>query len=246
MRRAGGMPRFGRTRRMQMTRRISAARMGLLTTLADAITAIERSHPVRVAIDGMSASGKTSLADELVSLIEDRGRRVLRASLDDFKRPWSERHLYDRESGEGYYRNAYNCELIRTALLEPLGPGESRHYRSSSIDPLTQLHATEATDVAAADAILLADGVFLFRPEINDLWDYRIFLDLDFDLVLQRGATRDMSWAGSWDDAADLYRTRYIPSEEMYISEVDPLGLADVIIDQSDFDEPRFIRRGHA
>jgi len=217
-------------------------RQAMLDELVQRIGSIKRSHPVRVAIDGVSASGKTSLGDELAELMAAHGRPVLRASLDNFKRPWSERHLYDRESGEGYYRNAYDYDLIREALLLPLGPGGNRKYRSSSIDPLTQQRATEATGEAPADAVLLADGVFLLRPELNDLWELRIFLEIDFETVLQRGATRDQGWAGGFEAAAELYRTRYIPSEELYIAEVGPRELADVVIDHIDFDAPVLLK----
>lgn len=36
----------------------------LLSVLAHRISAVERTHPVRVAIDGVDAAGKTTLADE--------------------------------------------------------------------------------------------------------------------------------------------------------------------------------------
>lgn len=219
------------------------ARRAFLDGLVDRILAIRRGHPTRVVIDGFSASGKTSLGDELAALIGARGRPVVRASIDHFKRPWSERHLYDRESGEGYYRNAYDYDLIRTALLEPLGPGGSRVYRSSSIDPLTQERTAVDEGPAPEDAVLIADGVFLLRPEVNDHWDLRLFLDLDFETVLQRGADRDQSWAGSWEAAAELYRSRYIPSEQLYVAEVNPKALADLVIDQRDFEHPRVMPR---
>src|SRR5450759_1567169 len=41
-------------------------------------------HPLRVAIDGIDAAGKTTLADELAPLIEAQGRPVIRASIDGF------------------------------------------------------------------------------------------------------------------------------------------------------------------
>lgn len=214
--------------------------LGQIVTL---ILAVDRPHPTRVAIDGVSASGKTSLGDELQPLIEALGRPVLRASLDNFKRPWSERYLYDRESGEGYYRNAYDNDLIRTALVEPLGPDGDRRYRLASINPVTQRADEEVAGTAAADAVLLADGVFALRPELNDHWDVRIFLDLDFATVLQRGADRDQSWAGSWQDAAELYRSRYIPSEELYLAEVEPRRLADLVINMTDHDNPVVVER---
>jgi uridine kinase len=56
-----------------------------------------------VGIDGFTASGKTSFGHELAEWISGEGRPVLRATLDDFKKPWKDRHLCDRESGEGHY-----------------------------------------------------------------------------------------------------------------------------------------------
>ncbi|MDQ1456689.1 MAG: uridine kinase, partial [Actinomycetota bacterium] len=82
-------------------------RARVLDLLAETVDALG-DHRLRVAIDGLTASGKTSLGHELAQRLARRGRPVLRASLDDFKRPWSERHLYDRVSGEGYYRNAFD------------------------------------------------------------------------------------------------------------------------------------------
>jgi uridine kinase len=76
---------------------------------------------LRVGIDGLTAAGKTSFGHELAQRISRAGRPVLRASLDDFKKPWRDRHLYDRESGEGYYRNAFDYAAVRRLLLETAG-----------------------------------------------------------------------------------------------------------------------------
>jgi uridine kinase len=74
---------------------------------------------LRVGIDGLTAAGTTSFGHELAEKVGGTGRQVLRASLDDFKKPWSDRHLYDRESGEGYYRNAFDYDAVIELLLEP-------------------------------------------------------------------------------------------------------------------------------
>lgn len=63
----------------------------LLNQSADLINQVECAHPLRVAIDGIDAAGKTTLADELVQPVEKRGRRVIRASLDGFQHPRVER-----------------------------------------------------------------------------------------------------------------------------------------------------------
>ncbi|MGH3012932.1 MAG: hypothetical protein ACRDMY_14000 [Gaiellaceae bacterium] len=109
---------------------IPRARDAALVRLADLNAEIRRPHAVRVAVDGVGAAGKTTLADELRPLLERRGRPVLRATIDGFHRPCSERHRRGPTSPEGYYRDSFDYEALRRELLEPLGPGGSRLYRT--------------------------------------------------------------------------------------------------------------------
>ena len=59
----------------------------MLETLARTLASVSGAHPIRVAIDGVDAAGKTTLADELVSPVRALGRTVIRASVDDFYNP---------------------------------------------------------------------------------------------------------------------------------------------------------------
>jgi uridine kinase len=195
---------------------------------------------LRVGIDGLTASGKTSFGHELAERICRAGRPVLRASLDDFKKPWRDRHLYDRESGEGYYRNAFDYDAIRSLLLGPAGVGGSGNCVLCSIDPLTQLDHSDVVTWAPPDAVLIVDGVFAYRPEINEYWDFRIWLDIDPELSVRRGTRRDQTWAGA--EAEAVHRNRYLAAERIYLAEVDPLRLVDVAIDNSRFDQPEVVR----
>jgi uridine kinase len=56
----------------------------LLGRLAGAIESVTTSRPLRVAVDGPPAAGKTTLADELALLLRTRGREVIRASTESF------------------------------------------------------------------------------------------------------------------------------------------------------------------
>jgi uridine kinase len=195
---------------------------------------------LRVAIDGLTAAGKTSLGHELAERISAAGRPVLRASLDDFKRPWREAHLYDRISGEGYYRNAFNYAAITTLLLEPCGPQGSGQCVLCSTDPLTQRDHSSVIVQAPSDAVLIVDGVFAFRPQINEHWDLRIWLEVDPEVSIQRSIARDQDRERTETEA--LHRNRYLPAERLYMSEVDPARLAEVVINNTAFDHPRIIR----
>ncbi len=214
----------------------SPQRSSLLTDVAERVLAAGGQR-LRVGIDGLTAAGKTSFGHELAQQIVARGRPVLRASLDDFKKPWRDRHLYDRESGPGYYRNAFDYEAVARLLLQPAAPDGTGDCVLCSIDPLTQIGHRDVVTVAAADAVLIVDGVFAFRPEINHFWDFRIWVDVDEDTSVRRGTHRDQDWAGAQAEA--VHRDRYLVAERLYLAEVDPLRLVDVIVDNTMFDQPR-------
>jgi hypothetical protein len=57
-------------------------RTSVLEALAAEIDAVRRDYPVQIAIDGVDASGKTTMADDLVPLVEAHGKLCLRASMD--------------------------------------------------------------------------------------------------------------------------------------------------------------------
>jgi uridine kinase len=59
-------------------------RREVLRQLANHIVSLHCPHPLRVAIDGIDAAGKTTLADQLARPIEERGWDVIRASIDGF------------------------------------------------------------------------------------------------------------------------------------------------------------------
>jgi uridine kinase len=202
---------------------------------------IECPHPIRVGVDGFSAAGKSTLAAELAATVVDHGRTCIRADLDDFKRPRAERP----PGPAGFYHGAFDLDAIRALLLSPLGPGGDRHIRLKFFDQQNQAPFPVEVQSVPADTVLVADGAYLLRPELRGLWEFRIFVEIDFDLVLARGAARDAAWMDSAQAAAERYRRYYIPAERMYDAEVDPRSHADVVVDNRDAADP-VLRQGGA
>jgi uridine kinase len=95
---------------------------------------------------------------------------------------------------------------------------------------------TQAED----DAVLIVDGQFSFRPEINEFWDFRVWIDVDVETSFRRGATRNQYWAGA--EAETLQRTRYVAADQIYLDEIKPTELADALVDNTSFDEPALLR----
>lgn len=212
----------------------SGRRAAVLRRIAQMIIGIQRLHPIRVGVDGFSASGKSTLADELAAAVTEHGRTCFRADLDDFKRPRAERH----PGPEGFYRDAFDLDAIRMLLLSPLGPDGDRQVRLRFFDQQAQRPFPIEVQSVPADAVVIADGAYLLRPELRDQWDFRIFVEIDFDLVLARGTARDVAWMDSEQAAAEQYRGYYIPAERLYDAEVDPRTHADVVVDNRTVADP--------
>ena len=219
----------------------SAERTALITSLAGRVAALDPGR-LRVAVDGLTGAGKTSFGHELAAALRGLRRATMRASMDDFKYPWrhAREHGYDRVSGEGYYRNAYDFGSARDLLLSPAGPSGSGEVVLCAHDPLTGADHRDKKISAPAGAILIVDSVFAFRPEYNDCWEYRIWLDVDPETALRRGIARDCAAEGA-EEAARVHRDRYHAAVTIYLAEVAPQSLADVIINNRDFKRPRIL-----
>ncbi|MCT2007608.1 uridine kinase [Micrococcus lylae] len=202
------------------------------------IVALPRTAPVRVAVDGRTASGKTTFADELAAGIQQTGRSVIRAQIDRFHRPKVERYRRGRMSAEGYYLDARDLDAVVSLLLAPLAPDGDRMIRTESFD----LDADQPIDAepwkAAPDAVLIVDGTFLQRPELAAHWDATIYVRTSPAVCLQRGIDRDSAHLGGPEQTQRMYAERYQPAYELYEQEASPEASADLIIDNDDPAQP--------
>lgn len=93
--------------------------------------------------------------------------------------------------------------------------------------------------VLALEGDSVVDGVFLHHPELRDLWQLSVFLRVDRQVALERALARDESWM---ENARERYATRYVPGESRYLREVDPVALADVVLDTTDLERVVLMR----
>ena len=216
----------------------------VIERLAGIVDAVRRPHPVRGAVDGPDAAGKTTLADELAVALRRRGRRVIRASIEGFHRPRAQRHRSGVDSPEGYYEDSFDDAAFRSALLDPLGPGGDRAYRTAVFDFRIDAALPEPIARASEDDVLIVDGVFLLRPELVDGWDLRVFVSTGFDEIVRRATVRDARTLGSPAEVERRYRARYIPGQRLYFAEAHPLEAVDLVVENDDPARP--VLRVHA
>ena len=216
-------------------------RRELLDDLTGRIVRIRSDHPVRVAIDGVDASGKTTLANELVSPIEAMGRPVIRASIDRFHNPSHIRRSRGDRSAEGYFRDSFDYDGLAEALLHPLGQAGSRRFKRAIFDFQSDSAIDARVEEAPPDSVLLFDGVFLLRPELRHYWDLSIFVRADFATTVGRAEIRDADLFGSRAAVRQRYEERYVPGQQLYLSEATPEQYASVVVDNNDPARPTLV-----
>jgi len=194
-------------------------------------------HPLRVAIDGITASGKTTLADELSVELSRQRRQVIRVRMDDFHHLREHRYRQGSDSARGYYDDAYDFEALYHHVLEPLGPDGNRVYRTRMIDLASNTLINEPPEIAEPDDVLVTDGSFMQRLHRND-WDAVIFVNTSFPEALRRGILRDADQFGGTAGAEQRYTQRYHAAARLYLDEINPAHAADFVLDNDDLATP--------
>ena len=143
---------------------------------------------MRVAVDGVDGSGKSTFASELTVELRNLGRDVVPVSADGFHHVRAVRHRRGRDSAEGFWLDSYNYEALAENVLDPFGPNGTRRYRDAIHDVETDQILDRPWLVAPAETVLVVDGLFLHRDELVTVWDFSVFLDVPFEVSVARMA----------------------------------------------------------
>jgi uridine kinase len=219
---------------------VNDAHASLLARLAGAIAGCHSNRRVRIAIDGVDGAGKTTLANALAPPVAAKGRPVIRASVDDFHNPKSVRYARGRYSPDGFYLDSYDYDSFHRLLLEPLSPEGSGQYAAKRFDLDNDQPFDLHLQPAAPTAALIVDGIFLHRHELRSCWDLSIFLTVDFDISLPRGAARGPSFDAI--DPTSPPHQRYVGGQRRYLAECDPKQQADIVINYNDLQAPVILK----
>jgi uridine kinase len=220
------------------------AREKVLARVADHLVARHLDHPLRVAVDGITAAGKTTFARELTAAVAERGRPALHLSTDDYHHQRAHRHRQGRDSATGYYEDAYDLDGFRRFVLAPLGSGGDGRYRARQHDLGTDELLNDPFVLADVDAVVVVDGSFLQRPELAGAWDEIVFLDTGFDAARDRGTQRDAELFGGHDAAEHAYENRYHAAAALYLDQHSPRDSASIVVVNDDVRLPRLVRIG--
>ena len=87
-------------------------------------------------------------------------------------------------------------------------------------------------------SIVILEGIFIYNPQLVDLFDLKIYLDIDMSLGRKRFAKRRSLERDK--RPFDIYDKIWMLSHIKYESEVHPKQISDLVIDYNDESKPVF------
>ena len=186
-----------------------------------------RRRALLVAMSGIDGSGKTTLSARLAELLEDRGLRTARITLDPWHTPWAMRYNA-ADPGRHFYQHAFRFGELFERLIEPL-----RRRRSITLAlPLIRLvddawveHTFEFADI---DVILL-EGIFLLRRDLRRRYDLAFWVECSFETALTRALTRNQEGRSEARLREDYARI-YFAAQQIHMARDAPERHADGIL----------------
>jgi uridine kinase len=166
-------------------------------------------QPFVVGINGIDCSGKTTFAKSVSRYFTHQKIDNERLDIDNFNNPTIESETYkafvsgswDEEDLNRYYELIINYSDVIRAVSE-----SKKKY-----------------------SIVILEGIFIYKPQLVDLFDLKIYLDIDISLGRKRFAKR---WSLKRDKRPfDIYDEIWMLSHIRYKSEVHPKRISDLVID---------------
>ncbi|MEV8099463.1 hypothetical protein [Kitasatospora sp. NPDC085879] len=197
-------------------------------------------RPLVVGITGMDTSGKSRLADELADALAHRATPHQVVHIDDFHHPRAHRYRPDLPEPEQYYAHSIDFERAARDVLRPIRDEGRLDTELTLLDLPTDTPTLRRRYTVGPRTTVIVEGVFLLRPEVRDLIDLFVHLDVREDVVLERARIRDVP--GQGEDVMRKYGTKYLPAQRAYLAAHPPARHAHVLVDNSDWTNPVVLR----
>ncbi|OIN61211.1 uridine kinase family protein [Arsenicibacter rosenii] len=167
--------------------------------------------PILIGLIGGSASGKTSFLRDLAK--EFNSNELCIISQDNY---YIHRDFITKDQN-GIHNfdlpSSFNLELYISHLKE-LKQGNTVHK-----DEYTFYNSAPKTLAFVPTPLIIIEGIFTFLPkEAFDLFDYKIFIDVQHNLMLNRRIKRDFEERGfDLEDVTYRWENHVFPAYEQYI-----------------------------
>lgn len=214
----------------------SIKRCEIFNKIEKDITKNKSNNAFIIGVNGVDTSGKTKFSLALHRYLVSCGYDTIIIHMDDFHNLRSIRNSGDNEI-DSYIDNAFNLELLEQEILSKIKENNSIDIELSLVDLESDTRTNKNRYKIEKETIVIIEGVLLYRHPIENYFDYKIYLDIEFEEVLRRAEIRDVPIYGI--DFLQRYKRKYIPIQLWYIENCMPKQKSDIVIDNTDYYFPK-------
>lgn len=204
--------------------------MSYISELADNIIEKFKIHSstntFTVGISGIDASGKGYITGFLQKELEKRNYKVANINVDPWQNPIPIR-LQKDDPAENFYQNVFRWDNFFTQLIVPLRTNRHIYLQTSLIRTDGDFYYSFIYDFNDID-ILLIEGIFLFKQELLNYYDWKIWIDCSFETGIYRAIERN-SEKLSREQLIHDYNTYYYPAQIYHFQRDDPKVVSNII-----------------
>jgi uridine kinase len=192
-------------------------------------TGSSAARPFCIGVGGATASGKSSVVEEIVRLLDAEGR-VTSITQDCFYK-----NLLPVERDEAYRQN-YNFDhpnafdwTLQRRVMGDLRAGSDVEIPTYDFVTHSRLPSEHNTAVTAPEIVIFEGILGLHDESMRELFDLKIFVDADADVRLARRIRRDMETRGrDLSGILEQYEKFVKPATETFVTPT--RNFADVIL----------------
>ena len=189
-------------------------------------------------IDGISFAGKKVFAENLGRYMQLLGKEYIVVDLEDFHRA-KEENYKGEDPVESYYFNGYNNEKLIDEVLHPFVEQGKLDTVVYCLDNTDDSFVNERHYQLSENGIMILVGTMMYREPLIHFFDMTVYMRVDYREAEHRASLMDDPMYG--DDPLEVYKTKNIPAQKMYVQRHDPFGDRDFVIDNSNYHRPFFI-----
>lgn len=191
------------------------------------ISLIQEKNARIIGIDGLGGAGKSTVSEQIADLLRAQGHSVTLLHIDDFIHPRAVRYREDVPAWQCYYDLQWKYEPL-LELLDSVRRNGAFRGTLLLYDKENDGYVPTETEILK-DGIVIVEGVFLQRPELEGQFDLTVYIDVPEEIRLQRVLRRD-SYIGDTKAIAEKYERRYFPAERFYVEKCRPAECADYTV----------------
>ncbi len=179
-----------------------------------------------VGIDGLGGAGKSTVADMLCEELKEKGIHTILLHIDDLINKREVRYDPGLPEWQCYYEKQWRYDYFTEIINKAKRSAEAIEVELYDKD--NDSYYTKEYPVRR-NSIIIVEGIFLQRKELDGIFDYMIYIDVPEAVRLGRVLDRD-TYIGDRESITDKYENRYFPAEHRYCREYQPEKAADLVL----------------